>query len=58
MIQFKRCPRCKGDLLSREDMYGEYLTCIQCGYLMDLNVPEMNIAEEAGVEIGVKEHAA
>lgn len=31
MIQFKACPRCHGDLISGEDHFGSYLSCIQCG---------------------------
>lgn len=58
MIKFKLCPRCQGDLLLGGDMYGEYFTCIQCGYLMDLNAPELNIAETAGAEKAEKKNAA
>ncbi len=58
MIKFKLCPRCKGDLLLGEDLYGEYLTCIQCGYLMDLNLPELNITDDAEAEVKEKKNAA
>jgi DNA-directed RNA polymerase subunit M/transcription elongation factor TFIIS len=36
MIEFKVCPRCRGDLYRAEDMFGKYLSCFQCGYLRDL----------------------
>ena len=36
MIFFKGCPRCHGDLLEREDVFGKYLICIQCGSLIDV----------------------
>ena len=39
MIKFKVCPRCRGDLLLAEDIFGKYLSCLQCGYLLDLNIP-------------------
>ena len=36
MITFKECPRCQGDLYLSEDPFGGYLSCMQCGYLRDL----------------------
>ena len=36
MIQFKVCPRCQGDLYLKEDIFGRYLSCLQCGYLRDV----------------------
>ncbi len=38
MIYFKECPKCHGDLLAGKDADGQYLSCIQCGYLRDLLV--------------------
>ena len=32
----RSCPRCGGDLFTDRDVYGEYLQCLQCGYLRDL----------------------
>jgi DNA-directed RNA polymerase subunit M/transcription elongation factor TFIIS len=37
MIKFKSCPRCRGDLYLAEDIFGKYLSCLQCGYLRDLD---------------------
>ena len=36
VIHFKECPRCRGDLHSVEDMYGEYRECLQCGHVEDI----------------------
>lgn len=36
MIKFKGCPRCGGDLILAEDMFGKYLSCLQCGFLRDM----------------------
>ena len=36
MMYFKQCPKCHGDLYLREDLHGQYVSCIQCGYLRDL----------------------
>ena len=43
MIHFKSCPRCHGDLMVVDDMYGRYVQCLQCGYMNDIphkRVPE------------------
>jgi hypothetical protein len=45
MIYLKECPKCKGDLNTREDVDGQFLSCIQCGYMKDLpSEPQMDIA--------------
>lgn len=36
MIEFKGCPKCHGDLYLNRDMYGKYKSCLQCGYVKDL----------------------
>lgn len=36
-IKLKGCPKCRGDLYFSEDMFGKYLSCLQCGYLRDVN---------------------
>ena len=37
MLLFKSCPKCTtGDLVKARDVFGEYLECIQCGYMKDL----------------------
>ncbi|MBI2912490.1 MAG: hypothetical protein HYY03_01060 [Chloroflexi bacterium] len=38
----KQCPRCRGDLRQESDIYGYYISCVQCGYIL-------NQAEEARV---------
>ena len=35
MLLLKSCPKCKGDLLLRNDFDGFFLSCIQCGYARD-----------------------
>lgn len=42
MIKFKVCPKCQGDLYLSEDMFGKYFSCMQCGYLKDLDQPEVD----------------
>ena len=36
MVNFKACPRCRGDLQPGGDRYGEYMQCLQCGHVVDL----------------------
>jgi hypothetical protein len=31
---FKECPKCHGDLREEWDTFGEYITCMQCGYTL------------------------
>lgn len=28
----KQCPKCHGDLREESDIYGKYISCMQCGY--------------------------
>ncbi|GBD11266.1 hypothetical protein HRbin23_00920 [bacterium HR23] len=34
MFWFQACPRCQGDLFRTQDLYGSYIACIQCGYIL------------------------
>jgi hypothetical protein len=34
MFFFKLCPRCGGDLFRQSDIYGSYIGCLQCGYVL------------------------
>ncbi len=36
MIQFKACERCEGDLIRVRDMYGDYVQCLQCGSVQNV----------------------
>lgn len=35
MIWCKNCPRCNGDLVSLSDTYGEFISCLQCGCILN-----------------------
>ena len=39
MLEFKACPRCRGDLHENRDIYGTYKECLQCGYMADMDNP-------------------
>jgi len=38
MFWLKGCTRCGGDLASGSDHYGPYISCLQCGSLVEMNV--------------------
>ena len=38
-IKFNACPKCRGDLELRRDIYGIFVSCIQCGLQRDLDAP-------------------
>ena len=33
---FKGCPKCHGDLHVDRDLYGTYIQCFQCGFMLDM----------------------
>ncbi len=35
MLNLKSCPRCGGDVNVERDWYGEYESCLQCGWSRD-----------------------
>ena len=51
MLKLKACPRCRGDIHVRQDMYGKYETCLQCGYSMDIPDPNPLLAAAAGKKV-------
>ena len=36
MLLLKACPRCGGDMYRERDLYGSYASCLNCGYLLDV----------------------
>mgnify|MGYP001377978126 FL=1 len=36
MVYYRSCPNCRGDMHSREDVYGNFRECLQCGLIQDL----------------------
>lgn len=35
MMWLEACPRCRGDLFLDSDAYGRFVSCIQCGNILD-----------------------
>lgn len=56
-MKFKVCPKCRGDLYLREDTFGKFLSCMQCGYLKDLEAPQHD-PNAAAISKGEKERDA
>jgi hypothetical protein len=40
----KTCPRCHGDLREESDVYGKYVACVQCGYILPAEEEELLVA--------------
>ena len=38
MIYFNACPKCHGDLTMNQDGYGAFVSCLQCGFMRDIDV--------------------
>lgn len=38
MIYFNACPKCHGDLTMKHDGYGSFVSCLQCGFMRDINI--------------------
>ena len=38
MIYLKSCPKCHGDLTLGRDSYGTFMSCLQCGFMRDIDV--------------------
>ncbi len=47
----RQCPRCHGDLREELDQFGPYVSCVQCGYIL-------NSEDEALILSGHRQHAA
>ena len=64
MIKLKACPKCHGDLYLERDQYGRYMSCLQCGYPMELlgdlpgKQPETNHSEQSRRTPAEVEHLA
>ncbi len=37
MFYLKACTKCRGDLILEQDAYGDFLKCMQCGTLIDVD---------------------
>ena len=58
MILFKVCPKCQGDLYLKEDIFGKFLSCLQCGYLRDVELSHQRSRKAPAVRIDQEYKAA
>ncbi len=35
MVWLQACPRCRGDLILESDLFGEFVSCLQCGTILN-----------------------
>ena len=42
-LKFNACPKCRGDLEIRRDLYGMFVSCLQCGLQRDLDAPNQAV---------------
>jgi len=43
----RNCPRCSGSMIPERDWYGEYSTCLCCGYVHEaVSAPPIEMLEE------------
>ena len=42
-LKFNACPKCSGDLEIRRDVYGMFISCLQCGLQRDLDAPNQAV---------------
>ena len=42
-LKFNACPKCSGDMELRRDVYGMFVSCLQCGLQKDLDAPSQAI---------------
>ena len=49
MMFRKSCPRCNGDLYANRDVFGRYVACVQCGFLLDREATEAILSRLSSV---------
>ena len=43
----RKCPRCRGAMIAEKDWYGQYSTCLSCGYVHEaVSTPPIELMEE------------
>lgn len=56
MMLLRACPRCQGGLSLDSDIYGRYVSCLQCGFVRD--VTEIEAQGKAKLDLGKEPMAA
>lgn len=58
MVEYRACPKCRGDMHTRRDNFGDFKECIQCGLMQDLEVQQKSDGVAAGKNTGSKKGQA
>ena len=53
-IKFNACPKCRGDLQFKRDIYGMFINCLQCGLHKDLDAPTAAVEVGKAKRVGAK----
>ena len=48
MVDYRACPKCRGDMHTRRDTFGDFKECIQCGLMQDLELQKKSEALVTG----------
>ena len=56
MVRLKDCPRCRGDVIASQDVYGVFTQCLQCGHVRELGKPKA-VASKLAIDGPKKEVA-
>ena len=48
MVDYRACPKCRWDMHTRRDTFGDFKECIQCGLMQDLELLKKSEALVAG----------
>ncbi len=51
MIYFNACPKCHGDLTMGQDGYGSFVSCLQCGFMRDIDTKPAAVKTPAATPV-------
>lgn len=58
MVDYRACPKCRGDMHTRRDTFGDFKECIQCGLVQDLELQKNAESLAVGADAGRKKGEA
>lgn len=58
MIYFNACPKCHGDLMMNQDGYGSFVSCLQCGFMRDIDVKPSTVKAPVATPVWYAEEEA
>ena len=61
MFYLKACTKCRGDLILEKDAFGDFLKCMQCGTLIDVEKVQGHrsvLNQSASIDVAVRNLSA